>query len=69
MFDETLFKNSSDLDLVNYNLVRCNLEAFGKKVASQPGVLRKPFSSRVKTSKWFQGMSTLPMSLWLNIVC
>jgi hypothetical protein len=40
MFDETLFKNSSDLDLVNYNLVRCNLEAFGKKVASRPGVLR-----------------------------
>jgi len=40
MFDETLFKNSSDLDLVNYNFVRCNLEAFGKKVASRPGVLR-----------------------------
>jgi len=40
MFDETVFKNSSDLDLVDYNLVRCNLEAFGKKVASRPGVLR-----------------------------
>ena len=69
MFDETVFKSSSDLDLVNYNLVRCNLEAFGKKVASRPGVLRKPLSSRVKTSKWFQGMSTLPTSFWLNVVC
>ncbi len=66
---ETVNKKSSNVDLVNYNFVRCNLEAFGKKVASWPGVVTNPLSSRVKTSKWFQGMSTLPTSLWLNVVC
>ncbi len=66
---ETFIKKSSNIDLVNYNFVRCNLEAFGKKVASRPGVAIKPLSSRVKISKWFQGMSTLPTSFWLNVVC
>jgi hypothetical protein len=45
---ETVNKKSSNVDLVNYNFVRCNLEAFRKKVVT------KPLSSRVKTSKWFQ---------------
>ncbi len=60
---ETVNKKLSNVDLVDYNFVCCNLEAFGKKVASWPGVVTKPLSSRVKMSKWFQGMSTLPTSL------
>ncbi len=48
---ETVNKKSSNVDLVNYNFVRCNLDAFGKKVASCPGFARKPVSSWVKTSK------------------
>ncbi len=66
---ETVNKKSSNIDLVNYIFVRCNLEAFRKKVASRPGVVIKPLSSWVKLSKWFQGMSTLPMYFWLNVVC
>jgi hypothetical protein len=66
---ETVSKKSSNIDLVNYNFVCCNLDAFGQKVASHPGVVINPLSSWVKTSKWFQGMSTLPTSFWLNIVC
>ena len=66
---EPVNKNSSNIDLVNYNFVCCSLEAFGKKVASRPGVVINPLSSWVKTSKWFQGMSTLPTSVWLNVVC
>ena len=69
MVGETVNKRSSNMDGVNYNFVRFNSEAFGKKVASQPGVAINSLSYRVKTSKWFQGMSTLPTSLWLNVVC
>ncbi len=50
----------------HYKFVCCNLDAYGKTVASWPGV--KPLSSWVKTSKWFQGMSTLPMSFWFFLV-
>ncbi len=42
---EPVNKKSSNIDLVNYNFVRCNLEAFGKKVASWPGVVIKALSS------------------------
>ena len=45
VFGETINKKSSNIDLVNYNFVRCNLEAFGKKVASRLGVVIKALSS------------------------
>ena len=57
-----LTRVSSNIDLVNYNFVRCNLEAFGKKVTSRPGIEMNTLSSRVKMSEWFQGISTLPTS-------
>ena len=53
MFGETCIKNSSNIDLVNYNFVRCNLEAFGKKVASRPGVAMNSLSSRVSEFQSF----------------
>ena len=42
---EPVNKKSSNVDLVNYNFDHCNLEAFRKKVASQPGVVIKALSS------------------------
>jgi hypothetical protein len=55
---ETYIKEIDKYGSSHYKFVCCNLEAFGKKVASRPGVAIKPLSSRVKTSKWFQGMMT-----------
>ena len=57
---DTSFDKNIKFRSSHYNFVRCSLDAFGKKVASRPGVVINPLSSRVKTSKWFQGILALP---------